>query len=55
MITREADPVETMDSTIAIMETAKALLAKIGRERIEAMLAEGTPARTFEQLIGSLL
>lgn len=55
VLTRDADPVETMTATIAIMEIAEALLEKIGRERIEAMLAEGIPARTFEYLMRSLI
>lgn len=55
VLTRDADPVETMDSTISMMKTAEALLDRIGRGRIEEMLAEGVPARAFEQLVRSLL
>jgi xylose isomerase len=55
VLTRDADPVETMDATITIMETTQQLLDKIGRERLAAMLVEGIPARSFEHLMRSLL
>lgn len=55
VLTRDADPVETMDATLSTMESAEALLDKIGRERIQGMIDEGVPARAFEQLMRSLL
>jgi xylose isomerase len=55
VLTRDGDPVETMDATISIMESAEALLHKIGPDRIQAMIDEGLPARTFAALMGRLV
>lgn len=55
VLTRNGDPVEQMSATIAIMKTAEALLDKLGRDRLEAFVAEGIPARAFEYLVRSLL
>ena len=55
VLTRDGDPVETMSATIAIMKAAEALLDKLGREKLEALVAEGIPARAFQYLVGALL
>jgi xylose isomerase len=55
VLTRDGDPVEQMNATIAIMKTGEKLLAKIGRERLAGFIAEGIPARAFEHLVRSLL
>jgi xylose isomerase len=55
VLTRNGDPVEQMNATIAIMKAAEQLVSKIGRHRLEECIAEGIPARTFEQLFRSLL
>ena len=55
VLTRDGNPVETMNATIAIVKTAEALLDKLGRDKLEAFVQEGIPARAFEYLVGSLL
>ncbi len=50
VLTRNGDPVEQMNATIAIMEAAERLLAGIGRDSLEKCLREGLPALTFRQL-----
>ena len=55
VLTRDGDPVEQMKATIAIMKAAEELLDKIGRQRLQAFIDEGIPARAFEHLIRSLL
>jgi len=53
--TRNDDPVEMMSATIAIVEAARQLLDKLGRERLQEFVDEGRPARAFEYLVRSLL
>jgi xylose isomerase len=55
VLTRAGDPVETMDATIAIVDTSIVLLDKIGRDNLEGFLKEGIPARAFAHLVKSLL
>jgi xylose isomerase len=55
VLTRDGDPLETMNATIAIMKAAEALLDKLGRDKLEALIAEGIPARALEYLVTSLL
>jgi xylose isomerase len=55
VLTRDGDPVEQMDATIAIMKAAEQLLDKLGRDQLEALIEEGIPARAFEYLVRSLL
>lgn len=55
VLTRDGDVVETMSATISIMKAAKALLDKLGRDKLEAFVEEGIPARAFEYLVRSLL
>jgi xylose isomerase len=55
VLTRNGDPVETMSATIAIMKSAEALLDKLGRGRLEALIEDGIPSRAFEYLVGALL
>jgi xylose isomerase len=55
VLTRDGDPVTTMNATISIMKSAEALLEKLGRDRLEAFVQEGIPAKTFDYLIKSLL
>ena len=45
VLTRNGDPVETMNATIAIVDAARELLDKLGRERLQGFIDEGTPAR----------
>ena len=55
VLTRDGDPVKTMDATIAIVQAAEALLDKLGREKLQAFIDEGIPAHAFEYLVRSLL
>jgi xylose isomerase len=55
VLTRDGDPVTTMDATIAIVNAAQELLDKLGRERLAGFIEEGIPARAYEYLITSLL
>jgi xylose isomerase len=55
VLTRDGDPVQTMNATIAIIKAAEALLDKLGRDKLEAFVQEGIPARAFEYLVTSLL
>ncbi len=45
----------TMSATFSIMKAAEALLDKLGRDKLEAFVEEGIPARAFEYLVRSLL
>jgi xylose isomerase len=55
VLTRNGDPVEMMSATIAIMDTAQELVDKLGRDRLQALVDEGIPARAYEYLVRSLL
>jgi len=55
IVTRSGDLVESMEASIAIVETAVELVGKLGRERLQGFIEEGIPARAFEQLVRSLL
>ena len=55
VLTRNGDPVEQMNTTIAIMEAAEAALGKIGNDELESCIEEGVPARTFRLLWERLL
>jgi xylose isomerase len=55
VLTRNGDQVEAMTATISMVESALALLRKIGRERLEGFVREGVPARAFAQLMKALL
>jgi len=55
VLTRNGDPVEQMNATIAIVKAGQGLLDKIGRHRLEQFIDEGIPARAFEHLVRSLL
>ena len=53
--TRHGDQVEEMAAAIAIVETGIELLDKIGRDRLQAFVEEGIPARAFTELYKRLL
>lgn len=53
--TRHGEPAEAFAATFRIMNTLEALVDKIGREQIQAMIDDGVPARAFSRLIGQLL
>ena len=55
VLTRDGDPVEQMNATIAIMQAAERLLDKLGRDQLERFVAEGIPAHAFDYLVRSLL
>ncbi len=51
---RDLDPVETISSTLSMMEGAEALLRKIGYDRLQQLIADGSPARTFRDLLATI-
>lgn len=53
--TRNGDPIEMMNATISIVEAAGELLDKLGREKLQALVDEGLPARAIEYLVRALL
>jgi xylose isomerase len=55
VMTRDGDTVEAIETTISIVNDAQALLAKIGRKKLDDFVAEGIPGRTFRHLVHSLL
>ena len=55
IVTRDGDPVETMDVGIAVVKMAQELLAKMGSERMSELIQEGIPARTLNHMMRSLL
>jgi xylose isomerase len=55
VLTRDGDPVEQMNATIAVMKAAEQLLDKLGRDQLEAFIEEGIPAHAFAYLVRSLL
>ena len=55
VVTRDGDPVETMDVGIAVVKMAQELLAKMGSERMTELIQEGVPARTLNHMMRSLL
>ncbi|MFN3333319.1 MAG: sugar phosphate isomerase/epimerase family protein [Caldilinea sp.] len=55
IVTRDGDPVETMEVGIEIVERARELLDKLGCARMEELIAEGVPARAMQHMMRSLL
>jgi xylose isomerase len=55
VLTRNGDPVEMMNTTIDIIEMARELLDKIGRENLQGFIDEGLAAPTFNHLVKALL
>jgi len=55
VLTRDGDPVQTMDATISIVKAAEALVDKLGRNKLEELIQEGVPARAYRYLMESLL
>jgi xylose isomerase len=55
VVTRNGEIVESMTASIEIVKAALALVDKIGRDQLQALIDEGTPARTFSQLVRALL
>ena len=55
VLTRDGDPVETMSATIAIVEAARGLLDRIGRDELGGFIEEGIPSRAIAHIVQSLL
>ncbi|TDF91140.1 sugar phosphate isomerase/epimerase family protein [Paenibacillus piri] len=51
---RHGDPAEAFAVTFRIMETAKEIVEKLGRNEIQALIEEGVPARAFDYLFKKL-
>jgi len=50
VLTRNGDPVQQMNTTIAIMEAAEGALTRIGGDVLQQCIDQGTPAATFRAL-----
>jgi xylose isomerase len=55
VLTRDGDPVETMEATIATVEAARGLLDRIGRDELAGFIEEGIPARALAHMVKALL
>ena len=55
VFTRNGDNVEAVAATFEIMENLEKLRHKISKDELDAMIADGTPARNINKLIASLL
>ena len=55
IVTRDGDPVETMDVGIAVVNMAQELMYKMGVGRLTELIEEGVPARTLNHMMRSLL
>ena len=55
IVTRDGDPVETMDVGIAMVEMAMEALHKMGSERMTELIQEGVPAKTLNHMMRSLV
>jgi xylose isomerase len=55
VVTRDGDPVETMEVAIAAVKMAEELLNKMGCDKLQALIDEGIPARALHHMMKSLL
>jgi xylose isomerase len=55
VVTKQGDPVESFSATIKIVDALHAMLDKLGRDKLQALIDEGIPARAFEYLVTRLL
>lgn len=55
VFTRNGDNAEAVAATFEIMENLQKLLHKVGMEELRGMIAQDSPARTFNALIAKLL
>ena len=55
VVTRNGDLVESMSTSIELVEAAAKLVDKFGCDRLQAMIDEGIPARAYSQLVRALL
>lgn len=54
VLSRDSDPVQTIATTIEIVQTAERLLDKLGRAALQRLIDEGSPAETFAYLVRTL-
>lgn len=54
VFTRHGDPAHSFEVTFKIMEKAKELLYKLGPDRIEELIRDGIPAKTYNYLFENL-
>ncbi len=54
VVNRDGDPVRTQQAAVRVMRLAERLLAKLGRERLAALIQAGDPAQTMEHLLGTV-
>jgi xylose isomerase len=55
VVTRDGDQVSQMEASIAMVNMAHALLDKLGREKLQSLIEDGVPAKTYTYLMQSLL
>jgi xylose isomerase len=55
IVTRDGDPVETMEVGIEAVKIGQELLDRFGCDRMQALIDEGVPAKTLRHMLHSLL
>ena len=55
IVTRDGDPVETMEVGIEAVKIGQDLLDRFGCDRMQALIDEGVPAKTLQHMLRSLL
>ncbi len=55
IVTRDGDPVETMEVGIEAVKIGQELLDRFGSDRMQALIDEGVPAKTLQHMLRSLL
>ena len=55
IVTRDGDPVETMEVGIEAVKIGQELLDRFGCDRMQALIEEGVPAKTLQHMLRSLL
>lgn len=55
IVTRDGDPVETMEVGIEAVKIGQELLDRFGYDKMQALIDEGVPAKTLQHMLRSLL
>jgi xylose isomerase len=55
IVTRDGDPVETMEVGIEAVKIGQELLDRFGCDRMQALIDEGVPAKTLQHMLRSLM
>ena len=54
IVTKQGDPVESFSAAIKIVNALQTMLDNVGRDKLQALIEDGVPARAFEFLVTSL-